>query len=980
MGSVGVRVELLGSIRARRDGEPVRLRGMVGRSVLAKLALAKQHSRAVSVDTLVDALWSADQPADPAANVHTAISRLRRTLGPDAIETVGHGYRLARWVTTDVADLEHSLVEAGRPEIVSAGDQPRDIGLPADSASADRIQALLAAAGDEPLQDVAATTGFESERVRLVELLALAGDRVAELLIAKGRADQAVPELVHRIDTVPLRERTNLLLAEALTRTGRYTEAMRVIARYRHRVQETGMEVSPRVDELEQQILAGGFMAPPEPGIGRPLTVNLPTPSSRLVGRSVEIDEVIEMLADHPLVTLTGVGGSGKTRLALAVADALSHRHPNRFSDGIVFVDLAVVTEGPIAGAVVDAAALRIAVRSGESSTEAVARFVARRRMLLILDNCEHIVDAAYCFVRAVLGFGPMASILATSRLPLEADGEHVFRVPTLAVEGPGSDAVALLMERAGAGDHRFSLDAEGERRAAELCRRLDGLPLAVELAAAQMVHTDISMLADHLDDRLQLLRGRRHHIDRHQTLQAMMEWSWGLLDPEDRQLLAGLSVFTGTFSAAGAQAIHDDESDRPMVQSLRRLVVASLLEVRRRDGNVRYGLLETVRLFAREKLEEAGRTEEVVGRHRDWLLAWVAGARFDEQSLSGVWIADFTDELDNIVAAVEWSMMQNDWEAAARLVTAGSGTWRRGIRSGWAVRTTARLLGHDLSGQVRRRLLMAAADAAMSAGDYRIMTDWTFAALDSARNSRDRTTHALAAIWAAFPFLLSDHHRGMELNREGHLVADTPLVRSWTSHALIYARHMTSFGRPMIIDEVEHGPVDSVARGGMRELAAINDAFGGRIDDARRHLDWFRVHGDSLSPIRETAHVVPVLVDALAGNPAVAIDRAPDAAKQMWRTTETVGRAELLLAVAIARYRMGHVGVAGRHLENLRGRPMVHPVFHDLRRRFSRLSGKIAADHDVVGDDGLSGPTESEIERFLLGELGDRVVSADGT
>jgi hypothetical protein len=189
----------------------------------------------------------------------------------------------------------------------------------------------------------------------------------------------------------------------------------------------------------------------------------------------------------------------------------------------------------------------------------------------------------------------------------------------------------------------------------------------------------------------------------------------------------------------------------------------------------------------------------------------------------------------------------------------------------------------------------------------------------------------------------------------------------------------MTSFGRPMVIDEVERGPADSVARGGMRELVAINDAFGGRLDDARGHLDWFRLHGDSLSPIRETAHVVPVMVEALAGNPAAAIDRAPDAAQQMWRTTETVGRAELLLAVAIARHRMGHADIARRHLENLRGRPMVHPVFHDLRRRYSRLRGEAVADRDVVGD-GLSGPTETDIERFLLGELGDRVLSDRGT
>jgi hypothetical protein len=398
---------------------------------------------------------------------------------------------------------------------------------------------------------------------------------------------------------------------------------------------------------------------------------------------------------------------------------------------------------------------------------------------------------------------------------------------------------------------------------------------------------------------------------------------------------------------------------------SLRSLVNASLVEVGRRERFVRYRLLETVCLFAHQKLDKADQVDQLARRHRDWLLDWAAAAPFGAQSLSADWIAQFTEELDNVFAAIDHSMADSDWEGAARLLTAGAGTWRRGHRSSRAVELTNELLQKGLAEDIRTRLLVAGADAAMAAGRYGFMTRWTDAALDSARRTGDRTAHALSAAWAGIRLLLTDHERGVELFHEAHTAADTAIVRSWTSHMLIYANHMDRFGEPMDVGDVDNGPIDSVARGGIRELVTINEAFGGRLQDARRHLEWFDAHGHHLSPARQAIHSLPVLVEALAGDPQVVIARAPEAAGRIWRTTETVGRSELLLAMAIAHYRMGYTTTALRQLESLKTRAMAHPVYHDLLRRYARLA-RAATSHTTHQ---LTPPQETEIERLLVND-----------
>jgi len=368
---------------------------------------------------------------------------------------------------------------------------------------------------------------------------------------------------------------------------------------------------------------AGAGAVEPE-AVGPP--TNLPESVSELIGRDDEFREILGLAAAHRLVTLTGAGGIGKTCLALAVARRLL----SQFADGVWFAELAPLTDPGLVPVAV-AATVGFELAAGAVSPERVASALRGKQLLLVLDNCEHVIDAAAGMAEALLRANPAAHVIATSREPLRAEGEWVWPVPPLAVPAADADheddllrygAVRLFVERTQAARPNFTPDRRLAAMIAAICRRLDGIPLAIELAAARAAALDIEEVAARLDDRFRLLTGgRRTALPRHQTLRATLDWSYGLLPEPERVILRRLAVFAGAFrlEAASAVAASPEVAPAEVVEGLVNLVARSLVAAEV-DGHVaRYRLLDTTRAYAIEKLGESGERERLVRRHAEY-------------------------------------------------------------------------------------------------------------------------------------------------------------------------------------------------------------------------------------------------------------------------------------------------------------------------------------------------------------------------
>ncbi|HET7225588.1 MAG TPA: protein kinase [Candidatus Eisenbacteria bacterium] len=395
-------------------------------------------------------------------------------------------------------------------------------------------------------------------------------------------------------------------------------------------------------------------------GEAREIGHNLPVAASSLVGRDAELAACRALLGEHRMLTLTGAGGCGKTRLALALA----HEALDQPYDGVWFVDLAPVTEAP---RVVEALASVLGVReeSGQPLLRTLVAHLAPRRMLLVLDNCEHVVGAAATLVSAIVQGAPDTRVLATSREPLGVSAEHVYPVPTLALPGPRVRtaaaamkyaAVQLFVERARTAQPQFTLDDGSAAAVADICRRLDGIALAIELAAARVRLLAPEQIRARLDDRLRLLTGgARDAAARHQTLRATLQWSYDLLDEAERAFLARLAVFAGGWTLEQATAVVDEHGDEfEVLDQITRLADKSLIAITRNvDGVPRFRLLENIRQFAVEKLEQGGEAVAVRERH---LAHFLALAEQSERHMIGPhqpeWLARLAPEEDNLLAA----------------------------------------------------------------------------------------------------------------------------------------------------------------------------------------------------------------------------------------------------------------------------------------------------------------------------------------
>jgi len=417
---------------------------------------------------------------------------------------------------------------------------------------------------------------------------------------------------------------------------------------------------------------------------------NLPVAMSSFIGREQELAAVSDLVKSSRLVTLIGIGGVGKTRLALQVAAGLLETYP----DGVFLVDLAALADPELVAAQVSRAIGMVESttrRDAEAMVDGLCEHLVERAMLLLLDNCEHLIDAVARVADAVLARCPDVAVLATSREPLAIAGEILWRVPPLTMPDadtetggtmPSGDAVTLFCERARAVDADFTLHADNASAVARICRRLDGIPLAMELAAARIGVLTAAQVADRLEDCFRLLSvGPRTAAARQQTLRATMDWSYELLPVAERILLQRLSVFAGSFDLESVEGVATDEENLPVdhvLDLLARLVDKSLVSVRGHGSEARYHLLETVRQYAAEKLTDAGGEEQARRKHRDYYIGICAigsAVHFDES----LWLIRFDLYYDNLRAALDWSRARGETEACLVILSALGTYWGLG-------------------------------------------------------------------------------------------------------------------------------------------------------------------------------------------------------------------------------------------------------------------------------------------------------------
>ncbi|MFL9659445.1 ATP-binding protein [Streptomyces sp. PB17] len=652
-----MRFGILGPLDIRTDdGTPVDPGGPRPRALLTLLLL--DAGRTVPAARLIDGLYGSEPPAGAANALQSQISRLRGRLAPHtAVEAGGAGYRVLTPTESVDAHVFERLCGEGRAAL-AAGDHAR---------AAAGLRAALALWRGPALPDL---PEVPAEADRLTELrLTAVQDRI-EADLALGAGPELVPELRALSSAHPLGERLYGQLMRALHACGRPAEALTVYEEARRTLAERlGADPSPELSALHGELLRGHTAAAPRRS--RP-----PAQLTRCIGRDAELDRISALFGDARLVTLTGPGGTGKTRLAI---EAASRCETQVSPADVCFVELAPLTDGgQIPYAVLTALGVREGFRTtGVDATERLLTALEDREALLVLDNCEHLVDAAAALAALLLGTCRGVRILATSRESLQITGEALVPVPPLSPR----PSVELFLERARAVRPGF----DGHARVPEICAALDGLPLAIELAAARLRTLAPNELADRLDDRFRLLsRGDRAKAPRHRTLRAVVEWSWELLDDEERELARRFTVFTGGATLEAVEAVCGVPHPEDLLASL---VEKSLLE-HLPEG--RYRMLETLRAFAAEGL--TGR-QALRDAHAAYFLDLAERAEPHLRTGGQLpWLSRLAAELGNLDAA-QRHFTETDQRDALRLMAALTWFhWLRGLHGEHVPRARALL------------------------------------------------------------------------------------------------------------------------------------------------------------------------------------------------------------------------------------------------------------------------------------------------
>jgi predicted ATPase/DNA-binding SARP family transcriptional activator len=694
----------------------------------------------VSHDLLTEALWPKKPPADPPANLSVLVSRARRALGdPSLILTGPGGYSFASDDRCRIdAEVFLARVKAGQRSLTTGQAET----------ALHELGAALNVWGGEPLAEDAYQDWAQEYRSRLARahLEALEAGSAAALRV--GDAGQAVALAERAIAREPLREPAHLLLVRALAASGDTAGALAALDRLRHRfIEELGLDLSPEALELETRILRGEIHGPPlpagtlarsraaircgadPPGSGRRprvLPIGLPGERTSFVGRAQALAEIGKALASNRIVTLVGGCGAGKSRLACRVAASRTALHPG----GIWFTDLAAVGDPDLVPQAV-AATLEIREQPGRPILDALVEHLRDADALLVLDHCEHLLDGVAHLAERLLGGCSQLRILATSLERLGITGEVLHRLAGLSVPEPGataitvvkhSHAVQLLMERAGGVGTGIPLTDANADAVASICRHLQGLPLAIELAAAPVPMLGVDRIAASLGDQLRLVAGDGPEMLHERTLESVVDWSCGLLGFAEQRLLSRLAVFSGGFTLDAVEAVCAEPGERDMRKLLLHLVDRLLVSADTAGPTLdRYRLPRAVRARGLQRLQMDGETHRLRRKHAAFFLALAERAAdaiwgLDQAS----WLERLETEQANLRAAVEWSLQQGDAETAVRLAGSLAQFWEMQGHYVEGCRLLDRVLSvsSTVSAPARARALLGAATLAASQGD----------------------------------------------------------------------------------------------------------------------------------------------------------------------------------------------------------------------------------------------------------------------
>jgi predicted ATPase/DNA-binding SARP family transcriptional activator len=745
---------LLGPLELVRNGRALAIGGARQRALLALLLL--NANEVLTRERLIDGLWG-DEPPETARNsLQVAVHTLRKLLGSERIVTYGPGYVLR--VEPHELDLERfdALVERARAE--------------PPAAAADTLRDALALWRGPALADVPDAPFATTERDRLEELRLAALEQRLESDLALGRHAELVAELESLVDEHPYRERLRSLLMLVLYRAGRQAEALEAYQNARRTlVEELGIEPSPDLQELERAILRQ------DPALAAPdqrRRTNVPAPLTPLVGRKLELAAVAALLrgGDVRLLTLTGPGGIGKTRLAVDVALELLAD----FRDGVFFVDLSPLRHTDLVAPQI-LGALEVAEQPGRPALTTLKETLREKQLLLLLDNFEHVAEAAP-LVTELLAAAPEAKVLVTSRAFLHVSGEHEYPVPPLPLPDPERDsieslarneAVELFAARAQAVNRSFRVK-ENARPVAAICVALDGLPLALELAAARIRVQPPEAMLERLSRRLELLTtGPRDAPVRQRTLRATLDWSFELLDPAEQRLFARLAIVSGGCTDEAAQAVCEAGPD-----ALSSLVDKSLLRAEETpEGEPRFRMLETIHEYAFERLEKSGEAEPLRRRHADYYRELVDRAAQETAGAGSAKVyARVESDLDNLRSALAWA----DAAGASELMLEIAG----GLKLFWRVRGhleegrrwLERALAHTdtEATPARARALEAVGALAQRRGEYEAAKGFWQQALDIWRALGDErgVARSLGDLGSAFD-LAGDVDEAIQLYEE---------------------------------------------------------------------------------------------------------------------------------------------------------------------------------------------------------------------
>jgi predicted ATPase/DNA-binding SARP family transcriptional activator len=724
-----VEFRLLGRLEVVVDGVDLAPARPKQRALLALLLL--REGEVVPIDELVDVLWGSRPPKTVQTALYGHVSELRKRFGVERIETRPPGYRLllAGGDEFDIRRFER-VVAAARCDPPFARSQGLGEGL-----------ALFRG---EPLFEFRDEQFASLEATRLVELRLAVVEEQIEAELELGRHVDVLPRLERLVAEHPFRERPRAQLMLALYGAGRQADALVSFQQGRELlVDELGIDPGPALQRLQREILNHhpGLAVPDASSPARNVAtkrVSLPPQATSFVGRERELREVTELLdrqSDVRLVTLTGTGGTGKTRLAVEVAAGLVED----FGDGVVFVGFASLKDAELVGTTV-ASALGVNASSSETLAADIGWQLRKRELLLVFDNFEHVLAAAP-LVGEIVATAPGVKVLVTSRSPLRLSAERVYPVSPL--DKPAGDedlerllectSVELFDARARAVKPDFSITLGNAAAVAEVCKALDGLPLAIELAASRVGAVPLAVLRQRLNNRLTLLKGgARDSPERQQTLRATIDWSYDLLGPADQRLFVQLAAFAGGWTIDAARSVCDD--DRDLVDGHASLTDIGLVYIEGTEEEPRFTTLETIREYAVERLEASDEVATLRGRHAEHFLALAEEA---EARLIGIgshaeWLDRLERDHDNLRQALDWLEATGETDDALRLAAA---LWRFWDMRGHRVEGRRRLEGLlRVAGgatAARAKALGGAADMALTGGDVASGGRWADEALE---------------------------------------------------------------------------------------------------------------------------------------------------------------------------------------------------------------------------------------------------------